>query len=149
MKVLLTRDVDRLGRAGTVKTVTNGYARNYLFPKGLAVPATESAMKQAEQIQKAAALRSERLIRDATALVERLAGVSLTFKARAGEEDKLYGSVTAGDIAEALSAKVGIEIDKRKIMLEEPIRDLGPHRVAIKLAGDLAPQVTVTVERED
>jgi large subunit ribosomal protein L9 len=149
MKVLLTRDVDKLGRAGTVTTVADGYARNYLIPKGLALPATESALKQADSFRAVEAKRVDKLHQEATALAERLAGVSVSFKARAGEKDKLYGSITSADIAAALAEEIGVEIDKRKIELGEPLRELGTHQVTVRLAAELTPQVTVIVEREE
>jgi large subunit ribosomal protein L9 len=149
MKVLLTRDIDKLGKAGTIKTVADGYARNYLIPRGLALPATESALKQADTFRAAEMRHEDKLRQEVTALAERLAGVSVSFKARAGEGDKLYGSVTAADIAAALTEEIGVEIDKRKIELGEPLRELGTHQVTVRLAADLTPQVTVIVEREE
>jgi large subunit ribosomal protein L9 len=149
MKVLLTRDIDKLGRAGTVAKVADGYARNYLIPRGLALPATESALKQADSLRAAETRRQEKLHQETTVLGERLDGVSVSFKARAGEGDKLYGSITSADIAAALAEKTGVEVDKRKIELEEPLRELGAHQVTVRLTAELTPQVTVIVEREE
>jgi large subunit ribosomal protein L9 len=149
MKVLLTETVDDLGSAGEVKKVADGYARNFLIPKGLAVPATEGALKQAELRRQAETRRQKQEEVKAESLAEILSQVTLTFQAKAGEKDKLYGSITNANIAEALERETGQAIDKRKIELEEPIRELGPHYVPIKLLPDLAPRITVIVERED
>jgi len=148
MQVLLLKDVPNLGKAGTVKNVADGYARNFLFPKKLAVPATPEAMKQAEAIRKAALRKQQRMEEEAEALAKELEAVSLTFKAKAGESGKLYGSVTAAHIAEALSAKMGMEFDKRKIDLEEPLKELGEHQVRIKLAPTVSASVRVVIEPE-
>ena len=149
MKVLLTETVDNLGSAGEVKKVADGYARNFLIPKGLAVPATEGALKQAELRGQAETRRQKREEVKAESLAGTLSQVTLTFQAKAGEKDKLYGSITNADIAEALERETGQAIDKRKVELEEPIRELGSYYVAIKLLPDLAPRITVIVERED
>jgi large subunit ribosomal protein L9 len=149
MQVLLLKDVPNLGKAGTVKSVADGYARNYLFPQKLAVPATPEAMKQAEAIRKAALRRQQRMEEEAEALAKELEAISLTFKAKAGESGKLYGSVTAAHIAEALSAKMGMEFDKRKIDLEEPLKELGEHQVRIKLSPTVSASIRVVIEPEE
>jgi large subunit ribosomal protein L9 len=149
MKVLLTETVDNLGSAGEVKKVADGYARNFLIPKGLAVPATEGALKQAELRRQAETRRQKREEAKAESLAGTLSQVTLTFQAKAGEKDKLYGSITNADIAEALERETGHAIDKRKVELEEPIRELGSYYVPVKLLPDLAPRITVIVERED
>lgn len=149
MKVLLTETVDNLGRAGEVKKVADGYARNLLIPKGLAVPATEGALRHAELRRQAEGRRQKREEMKAESLARALSQVTLTFQAKAGETDKLYGSITSADIAGALERETGQAIDKRKIELEEPIRELGSYYVPVKLLSDLAPLVTVIVERED
>ncbi len=149
MKVLLTETVDNLGSAGEVKKVTDGYARNFLIPKGLAVPVTEGVLKQAELQRQAEAKRQEREKGKAESLARTLSQVTLTFQVKAGEKDKLYGSITNADIAEALERETGQAIDKRKVELEEPIRELGSYYVPIKLLPDVAPRITVVVERED
>jgi len=149
MKVLLTETVDNLGSAGELKKVADGYARNFLIPKGLAVPATEGAFKQAELRRQAETRRQKREEVKAESLAGTLSQVTLTFQAKAGEKDKLYGSITNADIAEALERETGQAIDKRKVELEEPIRELGSYYVPIKLLPDLAPRITVIVERED
>jgi large subunit ribosomal protein L9 len=149
MKVLLTETVDNLGSAGEIKKVADGYARNFLIPKGLAVPATGGALKQAELRRQAETRRQKREEVKAESLAGTLSQVTLTFQAKAGEKDKLYGSITNADIAEALERETGQAIDKRKVELEEPIRELGSYYVPIKLLPDLAPRITVIVERED
>ena len=148
MKVLLTRDVEKLGRAGAVKTVADGYARNYLIPQGMAVYASPGALKQAETIRKAEAKRQAQLASDATSLAEKLSGVTLKFQARAGEAGKLYGSITAKQIIEGLELELGQTIDKRKLDMREPIRSLGVHTIRVHLATDLNPSFDVLVERE-
>lgn len=148
MKVVLKKDVPGLGKAGDIKNVADGYARNYLIPKGLAAVATPGAVKQAEQERVAEAERARRLQQEAAELAQKLANQTFTFKARAGEGDRLYGSITSADIAEAIQAATGLEVDKRKVLLERPIRELGEHTVTVKLHGDVVSQVKVIVERE-
>jgi len=149
MKVLLTQDVTSLGNAGTIKDVADGYARNYLIPRGLARRATEGAKKQIELQQKATAKRENRLLAEAEEFAKVLSTLELTFKAKAGESDRLYGSITTGDIATQITERVHTELDKRKIIREEPIRELGTHKVLIKLMGDVTAEVTVVVEKEE
>jgi large subunit ribosomal protein L9 len=146
MKVLLLRDHDKLGKAGDIKNVADGYARNYLLPRGLAVLATDGALKQADTIRKSEEKRRARLYAEAQAVANQLTGTTLTFHALVGETGKLYGSITANDIVEAIKREKGIEVDKRKVDLREPLRSLGTHTVPIRLATDLAPTVTVVVE---
>lgn len=146
MKVLLTQDVKGLGRAGEVKVVADGYARNYLIPQGLAIPATKGALKQAEMRRQAEARRLERFEAQAESLADILSRVMLNFKAKAGETGKLYGSITNADIAAGLELETGRAIDKRRIELAEPIRELGIYRVPIRLSSDLTPEITVIVE---
>jgi large subunit ribosomal protein L9 len=148
MKVLLTRDVDKLGKAGMVKAVADGYARNYLIPQGLAVFASPGALKQAETIRKAEEKRQTQLAAEASSLAERLSGVTLKFQARASEAGKLYGSITTQQIVDALARDAGIPIEKRKIDLREPIRSLGQHTVRVHLATDVNPVFNVIVERD-
>jgi large subunit ribosomal protein L9 len=141
--------VDEVGSAGEVTEVADGYARNFLIPKGLAMKATAGALKQAKLRRQAEARRQERAKMEAESLAETLSQVTLTFQVKAGEKDKLYGSVTNADIAEAFERETGQVIDKRKVELEEPIRELGSYYVPIKLLPDLVPRITVIVERED
>lgn len=149
MQVLLLKDVEPLGAAGEVKKVADGYARNYLIPRGLATAATPGAIKQAELMQEAEERRQAQAISEAKALAEVLNGQTVTFQARAGEGDRLYGSITTGNIAEALEENTGQEVDKRKIELSEPIKDLGEHTVTIRLAAEAVASVTVVVERQE
>lgn len=148
MKVLLTRDVDKLGQAGMVKVVADGYARNYLIPQGLAVFASAGAVKQAETVRKAEEKRQTQLASEASSLAEKLSGVTLKFQARASEAGKLYGSITTQQIVDALQHDAGLEVDKRKVDLREPIRALGLHTVRVHLATDVNPTFNVLVERD-
>lgn len=149
MEVLLLKDVKELGEAGEIKKVADGYARNYLVPRGLAVQATPGAIKQAEKHREAAARRQAKELTEAQVLAQALDGVSVTFQARAGESDRLYGSITNVNIAEALEEKIGQEVDRRKIELEEPLKELGTHAVTIRLAPGAEAKVTVVIEREE
>jgi large subunit ribosomal protein L9 len=145
MKVILLQDVPKLGTAGSIATVSDGYARNYLIPKGLAEPATPSRLKVAEQRLAAERRRIAREEEAMRSLAERLDGLRLVIAARVGESGRLYGSITAQDIAEKLQETLGEEIDRRKILLDEPIRTIGQHRVPVHLVGQLRPVVTVVV----
>jgi large subunit ribosomal protein L9 len=147
MKVLLLKDVYKLGRAGEVKRVADGYGRNYLLPQGLAVLATEGALKQAERIRAEAAARRSALNEEMSVIAERIQGLRLTFPARASETGKLYGSVTTQMLAEAISRKAGVEISRRQID-SQPLRSLGEHTVHVRLTMDLIPEVKVIVHRE-
>lgn len=148
MKIVLRQDVPKLGEAGAIKEVSNGYARNYLIPQGLAVLATPGEVKTAEHNAAVKARKVAKQEEQLKALAGRIDGRRLEFTARSGEGGRLYGSITAGDIAERLSAAVGEEIDRRKIVLDEPIRSLGEHQVVVHLVGRLRPQVTVNVVGE-
>ncbi|MBI1966656.1 MAG: 50S ribosomal protein L9 [Gemmatimonadetes bacterium] len=147
MQIILREDVPNLGKAGEVVRVKDGYARNYLLPKGLAYPATEANKKrityEAERLAKLRAAEKQAAEGEAT----RLGGVQLTFPVKVGEEDKLYGSVTSSDIQRKLE-EIGIHVDKRKIDLPEPIRALGEFKVGIKVHADVRPEILVTVVKE-
>ncbi len=147
MKVLLLQDVYKLGRAGDVKKVANGYGRNYLIPQGLAVLATPGAMIQAEQIRQEADKKRAILNQEMGGIAEILDGVTLTFPARASETGRLYGSINTRMIAEAVSEKAGVEITHRQID-SQPLRMIGEHTVAVRLTVDLIPEVQVIVYRE-
>jgi large subunit ribosomal protein L9 len=149
MEVLLLKDVVDLGEAGEIKRVADGYARNYLVPRGMAVRATPGAIKQAEKQRKAASRRQAKELSEAQALAQTLDGVSVTFQARAGETDRLYGSITNVNIAEALEEKIGQEVDRRKIEMEEPLKELGTHAITVRLAPGAEAKVTVIIEREE
>jgi len=149
MKIILTRDVPNLGKIGQIKNVADGYARNYLLPQGLAKLATPGALKEVEQLQQAEHKKATRRKAEAQEIANQLANISLTFQARAGENDRLYGSITSADIATKILEMTGQEIDKRKVELDDPIRALGSHQVQIRLAPEVTATVTITVEREE
>lgn len=148
MKVLLIQDVYNLGHAGDVKVVADGYGRNYLLPRGLAILATPGAIKRAERIKQVAMEKRAREQADIEALAQVINGTTLTFNVRAGEKGKLYGSITSSHIADAIAKKLGSEFDKRKVALREPIREIGTYTVPIRLTADVAPSVTVVVQPE-
>lgn len=147
MKVLLIKDVYKLGHAGNIKKVADGYGRNFLIPQGLAVVATPGALKQVERIRTEAAKHREILNSEMSGLAEKLTNLTLTFVGKAGETGKLYGSITQQMIADALREKVGVEIDRRHLEVE-PIRNLGEHIVRVRLTFDLVPEIKVIVHRE-
>jgi large subunit ribosomal protein L9 len=147
MRVLLTKNVDGLGRAGEIKDVAGGYAHNFLFQRKLAVPVTEGAVKQAEVTKDTEARRKERLANQAKTLVGELDGKTVIFHARAGDGERLYGSITNADIAEQLGRLVGHDVERRFIELEHPIKTLGEHKVTVKIAAGAAATVYVRVER--
>ena len=148
IKVLLTQDVASLGLAGEIHSVAGGYARNYLMPRGMVVLATKSALKQAEDIRQAGIRRRARERANAEAQAQVIAQHKLLFTARAGDNNRLYGSVTSADIAEELSKAVGFEVDRRRIQLEHPLRDLGIYDIELRLMADVAPKFKVAVVRE-
>jgi large subunit ribosomal protein L9 len=148
MKVVLRQDVPKLGEAGTVQNVSGGYARNFLVPQGLAVYATEGELKMAAHNQAVKDRKVARQEEQLRSLAEKIEGQKLSFEARAGENGRLFGSVTASDIAEQLSAKIGEEIDRRRVQLDDAIRTVGDHTVSVHLVGRLRPSVTVTVTAE-
>jgi large subunit ribosomal protein L9 len=147
MKVLLIKDVYKLGRAGEVKKVAAGYARNYLLPQGFAIPATPGAMRQTERIKEKATERRAALNEELGSVAEVLDGKTLIFPVKAGETGRLYGSVSSDDIIDAIQANFEIELEKRQVEME-PIRQLGSQKVPIHLTMDLLPEVTVIVHRE-
>jgi large subunit ribosomal protein L9 len=149
MQVLLLKDVAGIGHAGDIKEVSGGHAKNYLFPKKLAVPASEGAQKQAESLREAGERRRDRKLTEAKAQASKLDGQVLTFKVLAGEGDRMYGSVTSAEIAEALSKVAKTEIERRQIELEHPIKSLGQHSVPVKVASGVTATIVVTVEREE
>lgn len=148
MRVLLLKDVKGLGKAGDVKEVAGGYATNYLLPNKLAQTVTEGSVKMAEQAREAEKRRLERKANEAKTLAAKLDGQTVVLKARSGEGDRLYGSITSQDVAEALAKSTGLAIDKRYLELEHPIKSLGHHPVTLKLGGGLTATVSVVVERD-
>jgi large subunit ribosomal protein L9 len=149
MEVILLQDIAGLGKTGEIKRVADGYARNYLIPKGLVKIPSAGAIKEAELRLKSAQRRHDRVETEASGIADILNSVTLRFKAKAGEKGHLYGSIAAGDIAEALVREARVGVDKRKVVLEEPIRDLGMHRVAVKLLTGITAEVRVIVEAEE
>ena len=148
MQVLLMQNVPGIGNAGEVKKVSDGYARNFLLPRKLAVVATDGAVKQAEAIKQAVVRREAKTRGEAEELAKLIEQVTLTFHAKAGEGDRLFGSITSGDIVDALAREKGITIDKRKIELNSPLKELGTHKVAIKLHPEVSANVMVVVEKQ-
>lgn len=148
MKVILLQDVDGLGKAGELKDVANGYARNFLLPKKLAAGATPQLLANYQQRIAAEQRRLEKQNEQNRQQVERLSQITLTFKARVGRQGRLYGSITSQDIAAGLRESEGIAIDRRMIDLPDPIRALGTYHVQVKLAQKLTPQITVNVVDE-
>ena len=146
MRVILKREVSGLGRPGEVKDVADGYAQNYLLPKGLAIEATASEMKHLARERQVEKLKKDRAHADAEELAERLGKVTLVFRLKAGEQGKTFGSVTNKDIAEALKREHKVDIDRAKIQLADPVKTLGTHSVEIKLLPDVRAKVTVAVE---
>ncbi|GIV93545.1 MAG: 50S ribosomal protein L9 [Chloroflexus sp.] len=148
MKVLLLQDVEHLGKAGEIKDVSGGFGRNYLLPKGFAVLATKSQVKQAEERLAAQRRKAEAARKEAEALAARLAELTLTFTVKVGEQDRLYGSVTNADIAAKLHEVAGIEIDRRKIGLEDPIKRTGEYEVPVELMSGVSSTLKVVVVGE-
>ncbi len=148
MEIILREEVEKLGRRGQVVKVADGYARNFLFPQRLAVAATESNKKIVEQERQAGLRREAKESADAAELGKILQTVRVSIAQKAGENDQLFGSVTAKDIAEALD-KQGYQIDRRKIQLAEPIKTLGEHKVPLRLHREVTVEIAVDVVRED
>ncbi len=145
MKVILLQDVPKVGKAGEIKEVADGYGRNFLIPKKLAQPATHSAVNRvAEQIKTFARIQA-RTEAEMKEVADKLEGKEVVLEARAGGKEKLYGSITSADIATELERTTGIVVDKRKIEIDESIRQLGTYDVVIRLAKDIAPKIKVTV----
>jgi large subunit ribosomal protein L9 len=148
MKVLLLKDVYNLGRAGDVKKVADGYGRNFLLPKGMAVLATAGMLKQADRIRTTATKVRELVNAEKSGLSEQLANLELKFITKAGESGKLFGSITQQMIVDAIKEKLNVEIDRHQVE-SQPLRDVGEHKVRIRLTFDLIPQVKVLVEAEE
>lgn len=149
MKVVLTHDVGRLGHKNTIVDVSDGYARNYLFPRNLATPATKGARKALDVIRKIDERKEHRLRGKASSLAEALGGLVLVIRAKTGERGRLYGSITARDVAQALHAEHGIEVDRRRIRLHDPIKSLGTHSVPITLANGAEVRLSIEIIPED
>lgn len=148
MNILLMQDVEEVGLAGEVHAVAGGFARNYLMPRGYAILATKGALKQAEEIRQAGIHRRAQERADAESQASIIEGQQLVFEAKAGENDRLYGSVTTADIAERLTAMAGFDINRRKIQMNQPLRELGIYPMSVRLVPDVAPSFSVAVVRE-
>jgi len=147
MKVLLLKDVYKLGRAGDIKKVADGYGRNFLLPQGLAVLATPGALTQSEKIRAQGEVRRAALNAELQSLAEQIKDVTLTFPAKAGETDKLYGSITTQDVATALQEQTRYEVKRQQIDMQ-PIRTLGTFSARVRLTMDLTPEIKILVHRE-
>jgi large subunit ribosomal protein L9 len=145
VKVILTQDVAKLGKSGELKTVADGYATNFLIPQGVAVPAAGGAFRAWQHDIASREDKRKRDREDAEIAATRIASTTLTMGVKVGEGGKLFGSITAKDIADAL-ARRGIEVDRHKIDLDEPLKSLGTYKVAVKVSSGLAPEVTIVVE---
>jgi large subunit ribosomal protein L9 len=146
MKVILTQPVTKLGKPGDVVNVADGYGRNFLLPRQMAILADKGSLKQAERLAAAHEQQEARLRTDAQSLAARLGEAPVTIEARVGHETtKLYGSVTSADIAEAVQKQLGVEVDRRRIELEEPIRNTGDYTVPVRVHADVTAQVQVKV----
>jgi len=146
VRVILKAEVRGLGRTGDIKDVADGYARNFLLPKGLAIEATGGELKHLAQERQAERSKKDRAHDDAEELAKRLTAVTLVFKLKAGEHGKTFGSVTAKEVAEALKKEAKADIDKTKIVLHEPLRSLGVHKIEVRLLPDVRADVTVAIE---
>ncbi len=146
MRVILKREVRGLGRPGEVKDVADGYAQNFLLPRGLAIEATAGELKHLAQERDVAKAKKDRAHGEAEELATRIGAITLVFKLKSGEQGKTFGSVTNKDIAESLKREHGIEVDRTKIVLAEPVRTLGAHSVEIRLRPDVRASLTVAVE---
>jgi large subunit ribosomal protein L9 len=149
MKVVLLEDVPGKGKAGEIKEVSKGYAKNFLLPRGLALVATPTVMKQVESRLEREKLE-ESIDRDKLVeLAQQIEGKEIRFKTRRGAGERLFGSITTADVAEELSRAIGSVIDKKKIDMEKSLRKTGSYEVAVKLASDIKPQITVVIEEEE
>lgn len=148
MQVILREDIDKLGNIGDLVKVADGYARNYLVPNKKAIEATPDNLNAMNHAKKMVSDRIRKIKKVATAEADQLRGLAVIIKAKTGEEGKLFGSVTSMDIADAVKAK-GVEIDKRKIVLDEPIKRLGDYTVSVKMHADILADIKVTVIAEE
>ena len=149
MKVILRANVEGVGNTGDLVDVANGYAQNFLMPKGLAMRATEGAASQAEAMQRSQELRGVKEREGAEELGQQLQAQTIAIQARVGQDEQLYGSVTTSEIAEAVQAQTGIVLDRRDMSLEEPIRTVGIHQVDMRLHSDVRIQITIEVSALD
>jgi large subunit ribosomal protein L9 len=147
MRIVLRNDVPTLGKRGDILEVADGYARNYLLPKGQAIQATEGVESQASAMRRARDLRDARDRETAETVARRLVPQVIRISARAGAEGKLFGSVTSADVVEAVASQTGVELDRRKLQMDEAIKSLGTHEVPVKLHADVEFRVTVEVDK--
>jgi len=148
MEVILKEDIEKIGKAGELANVKSGYARNYLLPQGLAIASTKSAAKVIEEHMKQRTKRIAAEKSDAEKMADALSSLKLTYTRRAGEEGKLFGSVTAHEIGADIIKK-GFAIDKRKVLLDMPLKELGEHKVSVKVHPEVTAQITVEVKAEE
>ena len=149
MKVVLLEDVPGNGKAGEIKEVSKGYAKNFLLPRGLALVATSTVIKQVESRLEREKLEGSIDREKLVELAQEIEGREIRLKARMGAGERLFGSITAANVAEELSRAIGSVIDKRKIDIEKPFRQTGSYEIAVKLASDIKPKITVVIEEED
>ena len=149
MKIILQKTVERLGDPGDVTDVADGYARNFLIPRGLAVRAEKGAVRHAESLKRAHQSRTTAQKGEFETVAARLVETPLVVTARAGEEGRLFGSITAADIVGALAAQAGVSVDRRDIHLDEPIRSIGTHEVTVHLHAEVNPVITIDVRPQD
>lgn len=145
MKVVLVQEVPELGIPGEIKEVKDGYARNYLLPQRLAVPATPAEVARADSLHKAELARREKLNQEMSTVARQLENDPLVVEARTGPGGRLYGSITTAEIAAALQGRLGQEVDRRSVLLAQPLKEIGDHKVRVRLAPDVTPTITVTV----
>ncbi|HEX7165800.1 MAG TPA: 50S ribosomal protein L9 [Acidimicrobiales bacterium] len=148
MRVVLRADVENVGKKGDILEVADGFARNFLLPKGHAIKATDGIVAQAAAMRRSRDLRDAKDRESAETIARRLVPQVIKVKARAGNEGRLFGSVTAGDVAQAVEEQTGVAIDRRKLRLEEAIRSLGTHEIPVKLHADVEFRITVEVEKQ-
>lgn len=146
MKVILQKDVKEVGKVGELVNVSEGFARNFLFPRKLAVEATEKRVKEWEHLKRVADAKKKKAIAERQALLSKITGVTVSFKVNAGDNDKLFGTVTTNDISKELE-KAGFSVDRRDIHLEEPIKVLGTHKAVIRYGEGLEAKIQIAVER--
>jgi large subunit ribosomal protein L9 len=146
MKVILQKDVKNLGKVGELVNVASGFARNYLFPRRMALEATEKRVNEFNHLKAVAEIKKKKAIGERQALIKKLQGLNIVIKASAGETDKLFGAVTNNDLSNELE-KQGFSIDRRDIVLEEPIKMLGQHKAVVRLGEGLEAELTIAVER--
>ena len=148
MRIVLRSDIDAVGKKGDILDVADGFARNYLLPKGLALKATPRAEAQAQSMRRARDVKDARDRSSAEEIARRLVPTVVRITARAGSEGRLFGSVTTTDVADAVNTQTGIELDRRRLHLDEPIRSLGTHQVPAKLHADVEFAITVEVTQQ-